>query len=184
MSAPSVTETFHRPAPSAVTYSSLGIRTPADLIQRLGYQSYIGKIPTPVYDMVKSLGYDAYKFDAKKHKGMFDIALMVFHKTKRVFLNDAESAPRMRFALAVAIGHICLHNDNIGVDTDNRSLLELGGGPSDKSIEANKFAVELLLPEQKLRETFEANTRDAFKTATLFDVPVSVLLVRLQNLGY
>jgi Zn-dependent peptidase ImmA (M78 family) len=160
----------------------LRINTPDELVHRLGFKDYIGKIPTPVLGILESLGYKAYQFDASKHTGLNDTAVMVRHDIKVALVNDAESSPRRRLALAVAIGHVCLHNDNVSTNTDNRSLLELGGGPSDKSIEANNFAVSLLLPEQDLRAALDADNHDAFKLAARFDIPVSILLVRLQTL--
>src|SRR5262249_21181364 len=67
-----------------------------------------------------------------------------------VFVNSSDPVPRQRFSAAHELGHFVLHRDKMGgrvTKADTPEDIELSDEQSDQhEREANRFAVELLMP--------------------------------------
>lgn len=101
-----------------------------------------------------------------------------------VSLNAAEPAPRQRFALAHALGHLCAGDmaaQAHHVDTAasyNRDVGDL------REQRANAFALELLMPERVLRYSIETRRASSVQElARIFQVAEVAVRQRLKDLG-
>jgi Zn-dependent peptidase ImmA (M78 family) len=73
------------------------------------------------------------------------------------FVNADDILPRRRFTAAHELGHAVLHRDRMGrflADTD-RTLSESDEATDEREREANRFAAELLMPEEVCRARAE-----------------------------
>jgi Zn-dependent peptidase ImmA (M78 family) len=74
--------------------------------------------------------------------------------TRFIGVNRAEGSERQRFTLAHELGHLFLHRDE-SLRYDQGLMMLRNSHSSDgtdiKEIEANRFAAELLMPEEALR---------------------------------
>jgi Zn-dependent peptidase ImmA (M78 family) len=77
------------------------------------------------------------------------------HGSKYIGVNSLEGEQRQRFTIAHELGHLFLHKQN-SVSYDTGMIMLRDGHSSDgtdiKEIEANRFAAELLMPEESIRE--------------------------------
>ena len=111
-------------------------------------------IPVNVEWLVKNLGIEIKKDD------LDEVSLSGFavqkHGKKFIGVNSLESPVRQRFTIAHELGHLFLHKDDT-VSYDQGSVMlfrdsQASEGNDTKEIEANKFAAELLMPADSLRE--------------------------------
>jgi len=101
--------------------------------------------------------------------------------------------PRKRFTIAHEIGHFCLHgNKNGGFIDDKKSMSRTGSYWDKLEYEANKFAAELLMPEDmlidKAIELFDkkeiiSETIFIAKMSNIFCVSNAAMEYRLTNIG-
>ena len=125
------------------------------------------------------------------------ISGMLYRDEKQTIIgiNSSHGRPRQRFTIAHEIGHLVLHKGELFVDQgvrlnfrDKRSSL----AEDQQEIEANKFAAELLMPEEMIRqEVQKCTTKKKITTedqlmselARVFDVSEQAMGYRLFNLG-
>ncbi len=100
---------------------------------------------------------------------------------------------RQRFIIAHELGHLLLHNKT-GLHVD-RSLVRLEhrekSDPADEDeVEANRFAAELLMPEEFIRGDLDGNGRAAVEQgevighlAQKYGVSKQAMTIRLTSLG-
>lgn len=112
----------------------------------------------------------------------------------QVFVNASDSVPRQRFSAAHELGHFILHRDQMhGVSfADTSEEIKLTDEQSDgHEREANRFAVELLMPAEVCREratvflkAYKVWPRSplAHHLAAEFLVSREAMLYRLQEL--
>ncbi|MGD9153861.1 MAG: ImmA/IrrE family metallo-endopeptidase [Gammaproteobacteria bacterium] len=106
--------------------------------------------PVPVGKIITHLGYKLFKFSpSEKTK---DISGAVYHNKKAIYINDNDAICRQFFTIAHEIGHIFLYDENENV-VDYRSDLNIGS--SEKELESNFFAANLLMPEDAFRTKWE-----------------------------
>jgi Zn-dependent peptidase ImmA (M78 family) len=109
-------------------------------------------------------------------------------------VNALHHSNRQRFTIAHEIGHFELHKfDQVHVD---RSIIKLRSkvsstGEDSEEIEANRFAAELLMPEEFLLKDLEESTvidlndeRRMQQLAKKYQVSVQAMTNRLVSLGY
>ena len=110
-------------------------------------------------------------------------------------INSTHSKARQRFTIAHEIGHLVLHDGELYVDPavrvnfrDKRSSL----AEDKQEIEANKFAAELLMPQEMIqREVVKCTAKKKVITeaqlmtelARVFEVSEQAMGYRLFNLG-
>ncbi|HJZ57378.1 MAG TPA: ImmA/IrrE family metallo-endopeptidase [Gemmataceae bacterium] len=113
-----------------------------------------------------------------------------------VFVNASDPVPRQRFTAAHELGHFVLHREEMGGQVskaDTPADVELTDEQSDRhEREANRFAVELLMPAdvcQARAEAFKTAYRAcprgplAYHLAAEFLVSREAMRFRLQELG-
>lgn len=118
----------------------------------------------------------------------------------KVVINATKPQVRQNFTLAHEFGHYVLHRDWLDEHKED-GLVDFaeyvdGGSPlfrrdvpvlSDEAAivrerEANNFAAELLMPEDKLRELWDINP-DIERAAEIFRVSKIAMAIRLERLG-
>lgn len=112
----------------------------------------------------------------------------------KAFVNATDILPRRRFTAAHELGHFVLHRESMKrfrFDTD-KTLLETDIAADPMEAEANRFAAELLMPEEviraradELRAEYRACPRLvlAYRLASELLVSREAMRYRLKNLG-
>ena len=112
----------------------------------------------------------------------------------KAFVNAADILPRRRFTAAHELGHFVLHREvmkRFRLDTD-QTLLETDVAADPMEADANRFAAELLMPEEviraradELRAKYRACPRLvlAYRLASELLVSREAMRYRLKNLG-
>ena len=148
--------------------------------------------PVPVERIVKARGVRLH-LDALEG----DISGFAYRSDDQLVIgvNTSQAAVRQRFTIAHELGHLLLH-DQGRVHVDRGFVIRLRSevssqGTEWEEIEANRFAAELLMPEQFLREDLEGidsiDMLDDDRIGALakhYDVSKQALLIRLTALGY
>lgn len=118
------------------------------------YSEYNLHTPVNVEWLAKTLGITIKKDD------LGEVSLSGFavdkHGKRYIGVNSTEPDTRQRFTIAHELGHLFLHKDN-SVNYDQGGMMlfredHSGDGSDIKEVEANRFAAELLMPEEQLRE--------------------------------
>ncbi|WP_375725253.1 ImmA/IrrE family metallo-endopeptidase [Arcobacter sp. KX21116] len=169
--------------------SRLNAKSLIDILKNSGYNL---KLPIEVDEIIKILGISIEKKpDFRKAKVTGSITMK--EGIPRVWINPMmnQSKERERFTLAHELGHFMLHiapsfrddyisDDNIEWNRDNNWDV--------KEMEANKFAAELLMPLEQIKEEF--NTIDSSdreikieKLSEIFKVSRQAIQFRLQSIG-
>lgn len=130
-------------------------------------------------------------------EGKDDISGILYRDEKQtvIGINSTHSEARQRFTIAHEIGHLVLHKGELFVDQavrvnfrDKRSSL----AEDQQEIEANKFAAELLMPQEMIKREVEKCTAKKKVTteaqlmtelARVFEVSEQAMGYRLFNLG-
>lgn len=151
------------------------------------------RLPIKVDTIAKDLG---ATITAEKFEDDQSVSAMLFREGKKIIIgvNSSQSIVRQRFSIAHEIGHLVLHEGNLYVDRsakvnfrDSRSSLAV----DPEEIEANAFAAELLMPEDKveletkrhMRSNPKATAAELVSTLALkFKVSEKAMDFRLQNL--
>lgn len=148
--------------------------------------------PVPVERIAKARG---VRFHLDALEG--DISGFAYRSGDQLVIgvNTSQAAVRQRFTIAHELGHLLLH-DQGRIHVDRGFVFRLRSDVSSQGteweeIEANRFAAELLMPEQFLREDLEGidsmDMLDDDRIAALakhYDVSKQALLIRLAALGY
>lgn len=115
-------------------------------------ENHLREFPVNLNKIAKSI--DAHVEIAQLKDGLSGFAFQQ-NGTKFIGISSTDGALRQRFTFAHELGHIFLHkNDAVNYDTglmmmrDDRST----NGSDEKEIEANRFAAELLMPEDEVRK--------------------------------
>jgi hypothetical protein len=69
----------------------------------------------------------------------------------KAYVNADDILQRRRFTAAHELGHAVLHRDRMGRYVADATVSEADGGASEMEREANRFAAELLMPEDVIR---------------------------------
>ncbi len=151
-----------------------------DLIDRVYEQYNIPRIfPVPLLSISAALKYEVQYFELNKTTE--DLSAVTFYKKKQIFISPNESGGRFRFTLAHELGHILLgHGNDRDSEFDTRENM---WNPNKKSpeYEADEFAAELLMPEEKFKGVWNA-TKDVPTTAVFFNVSKAAVKKRIERL--
>lgn len=102
-----------------------------------------------------------------------------------IAVNANHCETRKRFTLAHELGHFALHKEErLHYDSmkPDQIFFRAEGVISAHETEANHFAAELLMPEEKVRADFE-ETPTVTELADLYGVSDQAMMYRLVNLG-
>ena len=115
-------------------------------------------------------------------------------REREIRVNAAEGARwprRRRFTIAHEVGHWVLHRDDIANLVVTRTIEHV---PRDaakattpeelREREANRFAAELLMPEERVHAAVAADGAEVVALAGRFDVSALSMAWRLYNFGY
>jgi Zn-dependent peptidase ImmA (M78 family) len=159
------------------------------LLVRLGIQA----VPTPVEKIAKALG-------AQVRFSPFDSELsgMVYIKdgVPIIGVNSLHHPNRQRFTIAHELGHLELHREmitsKVHVDKEFPALMRdsnTATGTEQIEIEANRFAAELLMPHNLIKQALAGKQFDIDddgpieELAKKFRVSKQALEYRIRNLG-
>lgn len=114
-------------------------------------------------------------------------------------VNEFESDERKRFTIAHELGHLFLHKNAVNYDQGGIMLFRDGHsseGTDHREVQANRFAAELLMPEQDIRQdlakekTFDLMTDPNLlrplvdKMAKKYKVSEQAMSIRLTTLYF
>mgnify|MGYP006276906343 FL=1 len=129
--------------------------------------------------------------DAELERG---VSGMLEIRTREISVNAAEGVTwprRRRFTIAHEVGHWQLHKDDIAdlVVTRTHDYVpaarEKAKTPEEiREREANRFAAELLMPEDRIHAAVDAHGADVVEQAERFNVSALSMAWRLFNYGY
>lgn len=137
--------------------------------------------PVPVVRIARELGLEVYRSSGWPDS----ISGMIRRDAHRggpsgyaVFANDDHATTRRRFTIAHEIGHFVLHRELIGDGITDDALYRsrLQGGIEAA---ANRFAADLLMPWDKIREAVAGGADTVEALAETFNVSRSAMSIRL-----
>lgn len=100
---------------------------------------------------------------------------------KIIGVNKLDGDERKRFTIAHELGHLLLHKNSVSYDQGGIMMFRDGHsseGIDRKEVQANRFAAELLMPEQDIRlDLAKEKTFDLMTTPEL----LSTFVVRMAN---
>lgn len=131
--------------------------------------------PLPIEIIVEHLGFQCHFYIPDKD--IEDIASAVSHSKKKIYINQNNTPEQQLFSIAHKVGHIVLHGDNHDyIDSPNihKNL---------QSEEAEKFAMELLMPEEHYCKMWHKTNHDLKKLSQLFGVSMELIQKRTRYLG-
>lgn len=103
----------------------------------------------------------------------------------RIVINAEDDLIRQRFAIAHMLGHLVLgHLERGGVHRTEKTRHFLLDEPSREESEANRFALELLMPEDALEVALRAGYKKISELAGVFAVSEVALVERLKALSW
>jgi Zn-dependent peptidase ImmA (M78 family) len=156
-----------------------------------------GQVPFPFAETLDSLGEVELSY-LQTSNGDISGAIFLENGTYNIVINSDKPPKRQYFTLAHELAHYVLHKNYLQDSSfpgfvdfgslDNASaLLRPDTMPTEleslqREREANTFAAEILMPEDKVREFYDLNG-DIKDTANAFQVSVAAMAVRLEKLG-
>lgn len=99
-------------------------------------------------------------------------------------VNSKHHINRQRFSMAHEYGHYLLHREKIHEMPAGEQILHRNGGQNRVESQANRFAAELLMPENLVRKSFRSSGGRLKKMADYLGVSKESLKYRLEALGY
>ena len=145
-----------------------------------------------VRELAENIGlqvkYGRYKPSDFGIQGDHEFDGAIDYKGKIIYVNADHSIQRRRFTIAHELGHFFLHKPKI-IDERNRVRLDFRGvHSSNKEIQANYFASELLMPKTEVDKYIKDNSVDgsisASDFANHFRVSFRCAEIRLERAGY
>lgn len=156
-----------------------------------------GLIPFPFEETINALGDIRLKYlttDNADINGAIYLSEGIYY----IVINSTKPPKRQYFTLAHELGHYYLHRNTLKDEPGSgfidfkslesvSSLLRPDHTPAEEELatyekEANTFAAEILMPEDKVREFYALNG-DIKDTADAFKVSAVAMAVRLEKLG-
>lgn len=98
-------------------------------------------------------------------------------------VNKVHSKTRQRFSIAHELGHFVYHKDDENEFVDTTFFRGMTSDNFENT--ANRFASELLMPEDQVRQLIEKdNVRSVSELASRFGVSSAAMLYRVKELNY
>lgn len=152
------------------------------------YNKYKNEFPFKIVEFINELG---IKVIAGKMDSTFSGAICKENSHYKIYINDSHAPTRLMFTLAHELGHF--FNDKEYLDSNNEIidpskqavrnfLYRKNSHPIDlkmrqMDIEANKFAAELLMPENEFIKRWSKETTPE-SVAKFFGVSVEAVKIR------
>ena len=154
------------------------------LLSMLPSQDELSLCDNPAVDVeaiAKSLNINIVPFPFPEN-----ISGAFFKKDEKLFLgvNQEEADVRKRFTMAHEIGHYLLHpSDALHYDGPDVVYFRSANISKPEEVEANYFAAELLMPEERLTKCLDLGVQSISELARRFRVSEQAMTYRLTNLG-
>lgn len=100
------------------------------------------------FEMIKGMNVILVNYPLEGVRGFYQY----FQRNNLIYLDDRLSENERRFVLAHELGHMFLHKNANAIFMDTRTQFNTAGYES----EANRFAMELLLPDEVLNDYIES----------------------------
>jgi len=160
------------------------------LVKNLLKKNKLTSIPIDIEKIANSLG---VQIKLSKLEDNISGFLYLKNENPVIFVNNIHPVPRQRFTIAHELGHLILnHNGDLFVDKEH--VLYRDSRSKEGSLklerEANRFAAELLMPEEMIIDEIVENEIDLDDPKKLndlakkFKVSTQALTIRLNNLGW
>ncbi len=158
--------------------------TPQTLLATYGLDQS-GKIIIPVDPVAIAHGMGAVVYDVELPSGVSGALIKRSNNATAVMLNERDSIVRRRFTCAHELGHFAdrISSGEIGDDFEfvDRRDHKSSQGTDQRERSANRFAAELLMPEELVRN-MARNDPSLPALAVAFGVSVEAMGNRLSNL--
>ena len=149
----------------------------------------LSKPPVPIHKIARGSGVRIVKVSGKD-----DISGFLYPGKRPVIgVNKDQAQVRQRFTIAHELGHLKLHEHRqVHVDREFRVRFRSGAssqGINRDEMEANRFAVELLMPLEFLRRDIEerdfalTDNEALWSLAKIYGVSAQAMAFRLNGLG-
>jgi Zn-dependent peptidase ImmA (M78 family) len=140
-----------------------------------------GKLPVDPTELAKRLGADVVAIDGNSANGLSG-KLDVCNGKSTISYNRDEMSLRQRFTIAHELGHLVLnHGPSFRDPAQNYSLYNY----DPDEVDANKFAAELLMPEEAINILIEKHgISNIGELSRRFMVSQQAMEFRLKNLGW
>jgi Zn-dependent peptidase ImmA (M78 family) len=151
--------------------------------EKIRQQYNVQEPPVNLFEIASGEGIEIIYF--KPDENTSDISGLLNKDLKRVYLNVSESAARQNFTLAHELAHYFLNHKPNEYGVYRRDSFYVDQKP-EKEIEADRFAAELLMPEElinKVKKTYELTDESAAVLSRLFGVSTSAMRYRLKELN-
>ena len=99
-------------------------------------------------------------------------------------INKYDSPNRQNFTLAHELGHYYLHKHQLMNKKHEDLILLRDNEYTPMEREANEFAANLLMPEEKFRNFINSGTNQVKDLAEKFNVSINAIRYRAYKLGY
>lgn len=168
--------------------------TPAKILEKYSTAPY--RYAVSMSDLMKNLDIPIIEYDFTLsnpimqsdnfyNKGHIIGAIVLLKDDLCIFVSDKCSEEEKRYIIAHEIGHCCLHSATLKTQKIEFAKDSTSNNPHE--IEADNFAMDLLLPEGNVRYVYNqliVKSLDALASA--FCVPISFMRKRLEllNLKY
>ena len=122
-------------------------------------------------------------FTEYEHKVDKQISGMLYidGETKLIFVNERDNKERQKFTVAHELGHYFLHG---GKKADSEVFVSFRGDSNPRETDANRFAAELLLPDNKVKEEYKlVMFPTASYLADKFYVSRQAMSIKLDQMG-
>ena len=143
------------------------------------------EIPVDVYSICKKIGIEVRVKDLsileRKFGRKISGLIYVENNDKIIFVNSNDILARRRFTVAHELGHYICHMNS---DEKDKVIISYRGLRNNEEREADKFAAELLMPEDNL---LKIHNSVPFPTISylskIFDVSAAAMKFRLKEMG-
>lgn len=157
------------------------------------------KIAVDVKKIAKKLGIDVVYKDFPKNDEISGLVKRAGKNNRPVIaINKTHTSGRKNFTLAHEIGHFVLHSTRpLHIDSNANFIFFRNYNSSDathlKEIQANQFAAELLMPEEKILEETKNNknlrnlekiSKEIEKLAKKYEVSKEAMTIRINKFIY
>ena len=155
------------------------IKSAADFLKKHGIDSF----PIDLDKICQNEDIQIFAADlsalAEKDNTQVSGAIAISDEARVIYVNKEDVRVRQRFTVAHELGHYCLHNPD-----PELAMISLRFGRSPQETEANRFAAELLMPEEMLRNECKKTSLVFVPViAKKFDVSREAMKIRLDYLG-
>ena len=154
-------------------------------VNELRKQYSLDKVPVDLTKLLKKENIKVIERDFAKFendvKKKISSMLYIDNGSKLIFVDESDNPRRKNFTVAHELGHYYLHG---GKEASSEVLVSFRGDSNQRETEANKFAAELLLPDDKVEMEYKlAMFPTVSYLADKFNVSDQAMSIKLEQMG-